>query len=128
MIILTQLTVHASTLLACAYRLRESEIEHSAALSGAVTALKHDEETRLSRKVESMREQEKVQYSCRVDRLKQEWETEKKAAVAEVEAKYIVIKTELKNLQQSYDAQVYDNKLIRENIVSNCYSHNNQSD
>ena len=41
-------------------RLCESEIEHSAALSGAVTALKHDEEARLSSKVENMRQQEKV--------------------------------------------------------------------
>lgn len=42
------------------YRLCESEIEHSAALSGAVTALRHDEEARLSSKVENMRQQEKV--------------------------------------------------------------------
>lgn len=41
-------------------RLCESEIEHSAALSGAVTALRHDEEARLSSKVEKMREEEKV--------------------------------------------------------------------
>ena len=41
-------------------RLCESEIEHSAALSGAVTALRHDEEARLSSKVENMRQQEKV--------------------------------------------------------------------
>ena len=44
-------------------RLCESEIEHSAALSGAVTALRHDEEARLSSKVENMRQQEKV-FMC----------------------------------------------------------------
>ena len=42
------------------YRLCESEIEHSAALSGAVTALRHDEEARLSSKVENVKQQEKV--------------------------------------------------------------------
>jgi hypothetical protein len=42
------------------YRLCESEIEHSAALSGAVTALRHDEEARLSSNVAIMRQQEKV--------------------------------------------------------------------
>lgn len=39
-------------------------MEHSAALMGAVTALRHDEEARLSRKVEKMREEEKVCPSC----------------------------------------------------------------
>ena len=55
---------YASLMFVC--RLCESELEHSAALSGAVTALRHDEEARLSSKVENMREQEKVYYlmSC----------------------------------------------------------------
>ena len=55
-----------STILLClsmfVCRLCESELEHSAALSGAVTALRHDQEARLSSNVENMREQEKVFY------------------------------------------------------------------
>ena len=35
-------------------------MECSAALSGALTALRHDEEARLNKKVEKMREEEKV--------------------------------------------------------------------
>ena len=41
-------------------RLNGTELEHSAALSGAITALKHDEDVRLRSKVESLREEEKV--------------------------------------------------------------------
>ena len=53
-------SMYLNTPLNFIYRLCESEIEHSAALSGAVTALRHDEEARLSSKIENMREQEKV--------------------------------------------------------------------
>ena len=55
-----------------------------------------------------------------MDRLKQEWEVEKKAAIREVEARTEVMKAELENLQQLYDAQLGDNKQMKEKIV-NCY-------
>lgn len=62
-----------------------------------------------------------MQYSHQIDKLKQEWEAEKKAAVEEVEARSKVMKAELENLQQLYEAQLRDNKLMKENLVS--YNH-----
>ena len=42
------------------YRLCAAELEHSAALTGAVTAMRHDEEVRLSQRAKDTREEEKV--------------------------------------------------------------------
>lgn len=42
------------------YRLCGIEMEFSASLSGALTAVRHDEEARLNKKVEKVREEEKV--------------------------------------------------------------------
>lgn len=50
--------------------------------------------------------------------MQQELEAEGKAAVREVEARTEVMKTELENLQQLYDAQLDDNKLMKEKLVS----------
>ena len=50
--------------------------------------------------------------------MKQEWEAERKAAISKVEARTEVMKTELENLQQQYDAQLGDNKLMKEELVS----------
>lgn len=63
-----------------------------------------------------------MQYSHQVDKLKQEWEVEKKAAVGEVEARTKVMKAELENLQQLYEAQLSDNKLMKEKLVSYNYA------
>ena len=59
-----------------------------------------------------------MRYGQQVDKLKQEWEAEKKAAIGEVEARTEVMKAELENLQQLYDAQVGENKLMKETLVS----------
>lgn len=50
--------------------------------------------------------------------MKQEWEAERKVAIREVEARTEVMKGELENLQQLYDAQLGDNKLMKEELVS----------
>ena len=49
----------------CTYtdRLCESELEHGAALSGAVAALRQDEETRMSKLLEKTREEEMVSWN-----------------------------------------------------------------
>ena len=50
--------------------------------------------------------------------MKQEFEAERKAAIREIEARTEVMKAELENLQQLYDAQLGDNKLLKEELVS----------
>ena len=50
--------------------------------------------------------------------MQQELEAERKAAVREVEARTEVMKAELENLRQLYDAQLDDNKLMKEKLVS----------
>lgn len=64
-----------------------------------------------------------MQYSHQIEKMKQEWEAERKAAISKVEARTEVMKAELENLQQLYDAQLGDNKLMKEELVSYYYTH-----
>ena len=64
-----------------------------------------------------------MQYGHQIEKMKQEWEAERKAAISKVEARTEVVKAELENLQQLYDAQFGDNKLMKEELVS--YYHTN---
>ncbi len=64
-----------------------------------------------------------MQYSHQIEKLKQEWEAERKVAMREVEARTEVMKTELESLQQLYDAQLGDNKLMKEELVSYVLPH-----